>query len=159
VIDESFQENLKQAAPGDINGQREEVDQPSAEDHQAKATAKHKPEVENVRRMVEAAMLKADEGKKMKWKADAEKYGAEEAKVSGLKAKAEKAACKAEAAEREAEAARVVVLEAVSGLEKAAANEVRRAVCSTAKAARVEAKKAKKAATKAANQEAQLWCT
>lgn len=112
-----------------------------------------------MRRMVEAAMLKADEGKKMKWKAEAERHGAEEAKVSDLKTKAESAVRKAEAVEREAEAARVVVLEAVSGLEKAAANEVRRAICSTAKTARGEANKAKKAAKKAANQAAQLWCT
>ena len=156
MIDEIFQENLKQVAPEDINGQREELKQPSAEDHQAKATAKCKPEVENVRRMVEAAMLKADEGTKMRWKADAEKHGAEETKASGLKAKAESAERKAEAAEREAQAARVVVREAVSGLEKQAALEVRRAICYTAKEARDEAIKARKAAMKAAHQAALL---
>jgi hypothetical protein len=154
--DKSFQE--KQAAPEDISGHREELQQPS-EVRQAKATAKRKPEVENMQRMVEAAMFKADEGKMMKWKADAERHAAEEAKVSDLKAKAEGAECKAEAAERNAEAAKVVMLEAVSGLEKAAANEVRRAACSAATAARGEAKKAKKAAKKAANQAALLWGT
>jgi hypothetical protein len=55
---------------------------------------------------------------------EAEKRAAEETRASKLKAKAESAECKAQAAEREAQAARVVVLEAVSGLEKAAASEV-----------------------------------
>jgi hypothetical protein len=154
-VDKSFQE--KQAAPGDRSGQREELQQP-LEDRQVKAIAKHKPEVENVRRLVEEAMLNADGGKMMKWKAAAEKYAAGEARVSDLKAKAVDAECKAEAAERKAKAARVVV-EAVSGLEKAAASEVMRAACGAAIVARSEANKAKKAAKKAANQAAQLWCT
>jgi uracil phosphoribosyltransferase len=118
----------------------EELQQP-LEDRQAKATAKRNPEVENVRRMVEAAILNADQETMMKWKAEAD-----------LKTKAEEANCKAEAAEREAEAARVVVLEAATGLEKAAANEVRRATCSAAKAARDEARKAARKAAKS-------WCT
>jgi fused signal recognition particle receptor len=155
-VDKSFQE--KQATSDDISGQREELQQP-LEDRQAKATAKPKPEVEKVRRMVEAAMLKADEGKMIKWKAQAEKHAVEEARVSDLKAKAESAECKAQAAEREAEAAKVVILEAATELEKAAASEVRHAASSAAKVAREEAKKARKAATKAANRAAQLWCT
>jgi len=159
VTDESVGEVLeKQATPDDISGQREELQQP-LEDRQAKATAKPKPEVEKVRRMVEAAMLKADEGKMIKWKAQAEKHAVEEARVSDLKAKAESAECKAQAAEREAEAAKVVILEAATELEKAAASEVRHAASSAAKVAREEAKKARKAATKAANRAAQLWCT
>ena len=105
------------------------------EDRQEKATA---PEVENVRRMVEEAMLKADEGKVSKWKAEAEKRAAEEAKVSELKVKAERAVCKAEAKEREAEAARVIMLEAATELEKAVVSEVRFAVCRAAKEAKDE---------------------
>jgi hypothetical protein len=159
-VDESFQE--KQAAPEDISGRREEL-QRLLEDCLAKATAKRKPEVENVQRMVVEAMLKADEGKMMEWKAEAERRVAEE---SGLEAEARNAKCKAgaaeleaEAAEREAEAARVVMLEAATELEKAAASEVRRAACKAAKVARAQAKKARKAATKAANRAAQVWCT
>ena len=113
-VDKSFQE--KQAAPEDISGQREELQQPLV-DRQAKTTTNCKPEVENVRRKVAELILNADEGKMMKWKIEAEKCAAVEAGVSALKAKAEDAKCKAEVAEREADAAEVVVLEAVSGLE------------------------------------------
>ena len=156
-VDKNFQEI--QAASEDNFGQREELQQP-LEDGQAKTTAKRNPEVENMRRMVEEAMLNADEEKMMKWKAEAEKSAAEEARVSVLQAKAERADCKAEAAEREAEAARVVMLEAATELEKAAASEVMRTASSVAKLARGEANKAKKAATKAAkNRAAQLGCT
>jgi hypothetical protein len=151
-VDKSFQE--KQAAPEDFSEQREELQQP-LEDCQAKAITK-RPEIENVRRMVEAAMLKADEGKLMEWKAEAEQRVAEEARAAELEAKAEDAKCKAEAAEREAEAAereakaaRVVVLEAATGLEKAAASEVKRALCSAAKVAKDKAYKARGAAATA----------
>ena len=155
-VDKNFQE--KQAAPEDISEQREELHQP-LEDRQAKVTAKRRPEVENMRRIVEEAMLNADEGKMAKWKAEAEKSAAEEARVSDLKAKAEEAECRAVATEREAEAARIVMLEAATELEKAVASEVRRVASGAAKLARDEANKAKKAATKAANRAAQLWCT
>ena len=146
-VDKSFQE--KQAEPEDINGQREELQQP-LEDRQAIATAKRKPEAENVRRMMEAAMLKADEGNLMEWKAEVEKHAAKEARAAELKAVAEDTKCKAEAteleaeaAEREVEAAKVLELEAATELEKAAASEVRHAVCSAAKVARSKAKKGK----------------
>jgi hypothetical protein len=147
-VDKNFQEI--QAAPEDTSGQREELQQP-LEDRQAKATAKRKAEVENVRRIVEEAILNADEGKMMKWKAEAERRAAaEEARVSDLNAKAERANCKAEAAEREAKAARVVMLEAATELEKVVAGEVMHAASGVAKLARGEAKKAKKAAKKGA---------
>ena len=95
-VDKSSQE--KQAAPEDISGQREEQpEQQSLDDCQAKATVnlKRRPEVENVRRMMEAAALKADEGNIMKWEAEAENRAAEEARVSDLKTKAEDAERKA----------------------------------------------------------------
>jgi hypothetical protein len=150
-INKNFQEI--QAAPEDISGQREELQQPS-EGRRAKATAKRNLEIENAWRIVEEAMLNADEGKIMKWKAEAEKSAAEEARVSDLKAKAEWA----DKTEREAEAARVVMLEAATELEKVVAGEVMRAASSVAKLARGEANKArgevnkaKKAATKTKN--------
>ncbi len=92
-VDKSFQE--KQAAPEDFSGQREELQQP-LEDRQAKATAKQ-AEIENVRRMMEAAMLKADEGKLMEWKTETEKRATEEARAAELEAEAEDAKCKVEA--------------------------------------------------------------
>jgi len=147
-LNKNFQE--KQAAPEDISGQREELQQ-SLGGRQAKATATRKPEVENVRHMMEAAMLKADEGKLMEWKAEAEKHAAEKARAAELKAVAEDAKCKAEAAEleaevaeREAEAAKVLELEAATELEKAAESEVRHAVCRAANMARDKTKRAKK---------------
>ena len=157
-VDKNFQEI--QAASEDNSRHREEL-QRHLEDGQAKTTAKRNPEVENMRRMVEEAMLNADEEKIMKWKAEAEaeaeKGAAEDARVSALKAEAESANCKAEAAEREAEAARVVMLEAATELEKAAASDVMRTASNVAKLARAEANKAKKAAKKAArNRAAQL---
>jgi hypothetical protein len=103
------------------------------DDCEAEEIARRKAEVENVRRKVEEAMQKANyNGSMWKWEAEAEERAAEEARAAELEAKAEDATCKAEAAEREAEAARVVVLEAVSGLEKAAASEVVRAARKTA---------------------------
>src|SRR6266478_6394531 len=113
-VDKSLQEI--QGVPEDVGGRTEELEQP-IKDSQAGAKARCKPEVEKVRRMVETAMLNADEGKMMKWKAEAEKRAAEEARVAEFKAKAEEARCKAEAAEAEAEAAKVVILEAATGLE------------------------------------------
>jgi hypothetical protein len=153
-VDKGFQE--KQAASEDISGQREELQQP-LEDRQAKTTANCEPEVENVRRMVEEAMLNADVGKMTKWKAEAEKCAAEETRVSKLKAKAESAECKAQAAEREAQAARVVMLEAVSGLEKVAAREVMRATRIAASTARSQAHHANDKAAEAAGKAAQPW--
>jgi colicin import membrane protein len=168
-VDKRFQE--KQAAPEDISMQREELQQP-LEDCQAKTTTNCKPEVENVRRMVEAAMLNADEGKMMVWKAEAEKRAVQKARAADVEARAEDAKCKAEAAEleaeaamREAEAARVVMLEAATELERAAASEVKDTVRSTARGARDKADNAWKAAAlaanraKAANHTAQLWYT
>jgi hypothetical protein len=107
--------------------------------------------------MVEEAMLNADEGKMTKWKAEAEKCAAEETRASKLKAKAESAECKAQAAEREAQAARVVMLEAVSGLEKVAAREVMRATCIAASTARSQAHHANDKAAEAAGKAAQPW--
>ena len=62
-VDKNFQEI--QAASEDNSGQREELQQP-LEDGRAKTTAKRNPEVENMRRTVEEAMLNADEEKMMK---------------------------------------------------------------------------------------------
>ena len=152
-VDKSFQE--KQAASEDISGQREELQQP-LEDRQAKTTANCKPEVENVRRMVEALMLNADEGTMTKWKDKAERCAAEEARVSDLKAEAEDAKRTAEAAECEDEAARVM-FEAASGLEKVAAREVMSATHSAAYEATMWANDAHFQAAKAAGAAAQSW--
>ena len=155
-VDKSFQE--KRAAPEDISGQREELQQP-LEDRQAKTTANCKPEVENVRRKVAELILNADEEKMTKWKTEAEKCAAVEARVSALKAKAEDAKCKVEVAELEADAAEVVVLEAVSGLEKAAAREVMRATRSAAQVARARAIKANNALLNGAPQNGPFMVT
>ena len=128
-VDQSFQQ--KQGAPEDIGKQTEELPQPM-DDCQAEEIARRKAEVENVRRNVEEAMRNATNGTIARWNAEVQERAAEGARVAEFEAQAEDAMCKAEAAEREAEAARVVVLEAVSGLEKAAASEVARAARITA---------------------------
>jgi hypothetical protein len=146
-VDKGFQQ--KQGAPEDIGKQTEELSQPM-DDCLAEEIARRKAEVENVRRKVEEVMHDAGDRTMTKWKAEVQERADEEERAAELKAKAEVAKCNAEAAEREAEAARVVVLEAVSGLEKAAASEIVRAACSTARRAKLSADNAREAAKMAA---------
>jgi membrane protein involved in colicin uptake len=164
-VDKSFQE--KQGAPENIGEQTEEPPQPM-DDCQAKEIAMRKAEVENMRRKVEEAMRNADNRTMMKWKAEAKRRAEAEARAAELKAKAEAEAedakrkaeaaeREAEAAEREAEAVNVVVLEAVSGLEKAAASEVASAASRTASKARYMADGAADAAKAAAKATPWLW--
>jgi hypothetical protein len=154
-VDQSFQQ--KQGVPEDIGKQTEELPQ-LMDDCEAEEIARRKAEVENVRRKVEEAIRKVDDnGTMWMWKAEVKKRAAEEARAAELEAKAEDAKCKAEAAEREAEAARVVVLEAVPGLEKMAASEVARAACGAARDARFMADNARVEATDAAGTAARLW--
>ena len=152
-VDKSFQE--KQAASEDISGQREELQQP-LEDRQAKTTANFKPEVENVRRMMEELMLNTDEGTMTRWKDKAERCTAKEARVSDLKAAAEDAKYKAEAAEREAEEANTM-FGAVSGLEKVVAREVLRTAQGAATSARRLANDANYRVARAAGDVARFW--
>jgi len=153
-VDQSFQQ--KQGTPEDIGKQTEELPQPM-DDCQAEEIARRKAEVENVRRKVEEAMRNASNGTMKRWKAKVQERAVDEARAAELEAKAEDAKCGAEAAEHEAEAAGVVVLEAVSGLEKAAASEVARAACRTAGEARHMANDARRAAKDAARTAARSW--
>ena len=111
-----------------IQGAPEAIDEQTEEpgDFEAEEIARRKAEVENVRRKVERAMRTAGQGTMRQWRTEVEKRVYEKAIAAELGAKAENAKCRAEAAEREAEVARVVVLEAVSELEKAAASEIAR---------------------------------
>ena len=152
-VDKSFQE--KQGAPEDISGQREELQQP-LEDRQAKTTANLKPEVENVRRMMEELMLNTDEGTMTRWKDKAERCTAKEARVSALKAIAEDAEYKAEMAEREAEEANIM-FKAVSGLEKVVAREVLHTAQGAATSAKGLANDARYKAAIAAVEASQSW--
>ena len=150
VADKRFQKT--QGAPEDIDKQTEEPG-----DFEAEEIARRKAEVENARRKVEEAMRFPAYGKMGKWQAEVRKRVDEKARATELEVKAEDAKCRAEAAEREAEAARVVVLEAVSDLEKAAASEIARAAYKEAGDARNRAYRAKEEASSAASQAAQLW--
>ena len=153
-IDQSFQQ--KQGAPEDIGKRTKEFPQ-SMNDCQAEEIARQEAEIENVQRKVEEAIRNANDGKMRKWKTEVQERAVVEARAAEFKAKAEEAKCKAEAAEREAEAARVVVLQTVSGLEKAAASEVARAACSTATSARYWANDARFKAAEAARKAARSW--
>jgi len=106
---------------------------------------------------VEEAMRNANSQKMWKWEAEVQRRADEEARAAEFEAKAEDATCKAEAAEREAEAARVVVLEAVSGLEKVVASEVVREALTTAYNAKNEADTASRLAATAARKADCLW--
>ena len=141
-----------QQAPEDVDKQTEEPG-----DFEAEEIARQKAEVENVRRKVEGLMRAAGQGTMRQWQTEVEKRAVEKTRATELGAKAENAKCMAEAAEREAKAARVVVLEAVTELEKAAASCVARAACSEAKDARYEAVKAKERASCAAATAARSW--
>jgi hypothetical protein len=153
-VDKNFQQ--KQGAPEDIGKQTEEPPQP-VDDYQAEEIARRKAEVENVRRKVEEAIRNAaDNGTMQKWEAEVQKHVDAEARAAKFEAEAEKQKCKAEAAEREAEAARVVVLEAASGLEKAAASEMLHEACNRARFARDKAVRARAGAESAARQ-ARSW--
>ena len=153
-VDKNFQQ--KQGAPGDIGKQTEEPPQP-VDDCQAEEIARRKAEVENVRRKVEEEIRQAtNNGNLWRWEANVQKHVDAEARAARFEAEAEDAKCKAEAAEREAEAARVVVLEAASGLEKVAAGEIARLACNTATNARYVADCARTRAANAAR-EAQSW--
>ena len=141
-----------QGAPEDIDKQTEEPG-----DCEAEEIARRKAEVENVRRKVEEAIRNAGYGKMNQWQAEVKRRVDEKARAAELEVKAEDAKCRAEAAGREAEAARVVVLEAVSDLEKAAASETAHAAYKEARDARYWADRAKGEASSAASQAAQLW--
>jgi hypothetical protein len=149
-VDNIFQQ--KQRAPE----QTEEPPQPM-DDFQTEEIARRKAEVENVRRKVEEAMHSADGRTMRKWELQVNERSSEEARAADLEAKAEDAERKAEAAEREAEAARVLVLETVSGIEKAAAGEVSRLANRTAKQARNEADSARAGAAYAAQRANRSW--
>jgi hypothetical protein len=143
----------KQEAPEDIGGQTEELEQRHVADNQAEATAKCKPEVENV---WQGSIFEANEGKVMGWKAEAEaeKRVAEEATVAGFMAQAEEAKSKMEA---EAEAEKRAAGEATVAELKAQAERARckaEALEREAKAKRAEAKRAKKAANRAVTEAA-----
>jgi hypothetical protein len=143
---DKFQEK-EQEAPENIGVRTEEPAQPM-EDGQAEEKAGCTPEVENIRRKVKEAMRKAEEKEIMERKAEKAKCEAWEARLAPFKAKAEEAKSKAEAAEREVEAARVVMLEAVTEREKAAAGEVSREACDAASWARFAVEAAERAAPK-----------
>ena len=153
-VDKSFQQ--KQGAPEDMGKQTEEPPQPM-DDCQAEEIARREAEVENVRRKVEEAMRNADNQKMWGWEAEVQQRVNEEARAAELEAKAEDAKRKAEAADREAEATRVVVLEAVSGLEKVVAKEVLREALTTAYNAKNEADTASRLAATAARKADCLW--
>jgi hypothetical protein len=153
-VDKDVQE--KQGAPEDTSKQTEEPPQP-VDDCQAEEIARRKAEVENVRRKVEGVIRNAVyNGAKLRLEAEVRKHADAEARAAKCEAQAEDATCRAEAAEREAVAARVVVLEAAPGLEKAAASEVARAACNTGYNARREADRARVEAARAAR-EARSW--
>jgi hypothetical protein len=137
-------QEIKQEAPENIGARTEEPAQP-IEDSQAEETARCTPEVETIRRRVKEAMRLAEEKVLMEYNAEEARRQAREAKLAQQKVKVEKAKCKAEAADREAEAARLVILEAVTESEKAAASAV-------SEEASKAAKKARSAAVTAAQQ-------
>jgi hypothetical protein len=105
-----------------------------------------KANVEDVRRMTEVAMHKA-EAEEMAREAEVERE-AEEARVAKFEAEAKEAKCKAEAADREAEAVRVAAL-TLSGLDWVPARAARKA----ARQAVIEARSAAEAAQRTANLE------
>lgn len=149
-VDECFQQN--QGALGDCQAEKiarqkakfenarrmtEEAKRKEVENAQRMVEEAKRKEIENVQHKVKELMRNADRGKMRKWEAEVEK----EARAAELVAKAKAEKCKADAAEREVEAGRVVVLEAVSGLEKAVASEVVDDAVNTARKARLNAKR------------------
>jgi hypothetical protein len=152
-VDKSFQQ--KQEAPEDIGKQTKEPLQP-VNGCEAEEIARQKAEVENVRRKVEETMRNAGDGTMRKWKARLQNHVDAEARAAKFEAEEKDATSKAEAAEREAKAAKVVLLEATSGLEKVAASEVVHAAWSTVRKAGYEARCAREQAVNAAR-EARSW--